>query len=94
MPGVGDTDKDSIQQIKSPDVVFTAVTARICSRQFRPSKETMTTEDFHHVGATFESFGKHPHTVASFPDVSGSMRASRLALYAQYTSVMKRMSTQ
>lgn len=45
---------------------FTAVTARICSRQFRPSKETMTTADFHHVGPTFGSFGKHPRTVASF----------------------------
>lgn len=49
MPGVGSTDKDSIQQIQSPDGVFAAVAARICSRQFRPSKETMASVDFAHI---------------------------------------------
>lgn len=50
MPGVGYNDKDSIQQIESPDVIFAAVTARICSRQFGPSKEAMPTVGCQHIG--------------------------------------------
>lgn len=81
MPGVGYTDKESIQQIKSPDVVFAAVTARICSRQFRPSKDTMPTVGCQHIGPYLDSL-ENIHTYRSALVVCGSKRASHLALYA------------
>lgn len=93
MPGVGYTDKDSIQQIKSPDVVFTAAAARICSRQFRPSTETMASVDFHHIEPHSDPLEKVHTLQRSFSSLWVNAGLSSGFIVLIY-GVMKRMSTQ